>query len=88
MPHTEVKIIDPQGNTVPIENLAKSARELLCNERLLGDEAKTKATIDDEGWLHSGDLGEMDEEGYVTIVGRIKDMIIRAAITFIHDKLK
>tara|TARA_B100000424_G_scaffold242218_1_gene210899 strand:- start:168 stop:632 length:465 start_codon:yes stop_codon:yes gene_type:complete len=42
-----------------------------------GDEVKTKATIDDEGWLHSGDLGEMDEEGYVTIVGRIKDMIIR-----------
>ncbi|WP_416359673.1 AMP-binding enzyme, partial [Alteromonas mediterranea] len=42
-----------------------------------GDEAKTKATIDDEGWLHSGDLGEMDDEGYVTIVGRIKDMIIR-----------
>tara|TARA_B100000131_G_C17703878_1_gene445847 strand:+ start:27 stop:491 length:465 start_codon:yes stop_codon:yes gene_type:complete len=42
-----------------------------------GDKVKTKATIDDEGWLHSGDLGEMDEEGYVTIVGRIKDMIIR-----------
>ena len=42
-----------------------------------GDEAKTKATIDNEGWLHSGDLGEMDDEGYVTIVGRIKDMIIR-----------
>ena len=42
-----------------------------------GGKVKTKATIDDEGWLHSGDLGEMDEEGYVTIVGRIKDMIIR-----------
>ncbi|MFM9746027.1 AMP-binding protein, partial [Streptomyces brasiliscabiei] len=41
------------------------------------DEEKTATTIDNEGWLHSGDLGVMDEEGFVTIVGRIKDMIIR-----------
>ena len=41
------------------------------------DEERTADTIDDEGWLHSGDLGEMDERGYVKITGRIKDMIIR-----------
>lgn len=41
------------------------------------DEEKTADTIDDEGWLHSGDLGEIDAEGYVKITGRIKDMIIR-----------
>ena len=41
------------------------------------DEARTRETIDPAGWLHSGDLAEMDEEGYVQIVGRIKDMIIR-----------
>jgi fatty-acyl-CoA synthase len=41
-----------------------------------GDEEKTKETIID-GWLHSGDLGTMDEHGYVRITGRIKDMIIR-----------
>ncbi len=42
-----------------------------------GDEERTLETIDDEGYLHSGDLGEMDEHGYVKITGRIKDMIIR-----------
>ena len=41
------------------------------------DEVRTRETIDSAGWLHSGDLGQMDEEGYVQIVGRIKDMIIR-----------
>jgi fatty-acyl-CoA synthase len=42
-----------------------------------GDEEKTADTIDNDGWLHSGDLGEMDSDGFVKITGRIKDMIIR-----------
>lgn len=41
------------------------------------DEAKTKETIDNDGWLHSGDLGAFDEDGYVKILGRFKDMVIR-----------
>ena len=41
------------------------------------DEEKTRAAIDDEGWMHTGDLAVMREDGYCTIVGRIKDMIIR-----------
>ena len=41
------------------------------------DEERTRETIDASGWLHSGDLAEMDLEGYVQIVGRIKDKIIR-----------
>lgn len=41
------------------------------------DEEKTRETIDQGGWLHSGDIGIMDDEGYVRVTGRIKDMIIR-----------
>ena len=76
--HTEVKIIDELGNIQKIgqpgEVCSKGAGIMRC---YWNDEAKTKATIDEGGWLHSGDLGVMDIEGFVTIVGRIKDMIIR-----------
>ena len=41
------------------------------------DEAKTREAIDADGWMHTGDLATMDAEGYVNIVGRIKDMVIR-----------
>ena len=41
------------------------------------DEAATRAAIDDARWMHTGDLATMDDDGYVNIVGRIKDMIIR-----------
>src|SRR5205085_9105533 len=41
------------------------------------NEAATRQAIDDEGWMHTGDLACMDDEGYVRIVGRIKDMVIR-----------
>jgi fatty-acyl-CoA synthase len=42
-----------------------------------GDEEATRAAIDAAGWMHTGDLAVMDEDGYLSIVGRIKDMIIR-----------
>ena len=41
------------------------------------DEAKTGEAIDDEGWMHTGDLAVMHDDGYCNIVGRIKDMVIR-----------
>ncbi len=78
MDHTEVKIIDEQGNIAAIGQAGEiCARGYCVMQGYWGDEEKTRATIDEQGWLHSGDLGVMDEEGYVTIVGRIKDMIIR-----------
>jgi fatty-acyl-CoA synthase len=78
-PHVQTKIVDPQtGQVVPIGQPGE-----LCTRGysvMLGywdnDEA-TRAAIDPARWMHTGDLATMDEEGYVNIVGRIKDMIIR-----------
>lgn len=77
-PHQEVKIVDGNGLIVPIGEKG----ELCCRGYSVmrgywGDAEKTAETIDSANWLHSGDLAVMDEEGYVQIVGRIKDMIIR-----------
>lgn len=77
-PHQEIKIIDSDGRVVPLGEKG----ELCCRgysvmQGYWNDEEKTADTIDAANWLHSGDLAIMDEEGYVKIVGRIKDMIIR-----------
>ncbi|WP_287880076.1 MULTISPECIES: AMP-binding protein [Acidovorax] len=77
--HLEVKIVDPEtGAVVP-----RGERGELCTKGYSvmhgywGDEAKTREAIDEGGWMHTGDLATMDAEGYVNIVGRIKDMVIR-----------
>jgi len=77
-PHQEVKIVDADGNTVATGEKG----ELCCRgysvmKGYWGEEAQTGCAIDEEQWMHSGDLAIMDAEGYVQIVGRIKDMIIR-----------
>jgi fatty-acyl-CoA synthase len=78
-PHLEVKIIDPAtGQVVPVGTPGE-----LCSRGysiMLGywnNEAATRQAIDAARWMHSGDLAVMDEAGYINIVGRIKDMIIR-----------
>ncbi len=78
-PHLEVKVIDPEtGTTLPVGQAGE-----LCTKGYSvmhgywGDEARTREAIDTEGWMHTGDLATMDAEGYVNIVGRIKDMVIR-----------
>ncbi len=78
-PHLEIKIIDPDsGRTVPI-----GARGEFCTrgysvmQGYWDDPRRTAEAIDAEGWMHAGDLATMDAEGYVNIVGRIKDMVIR-----------
>ena len=78
-PHVEVRIVDPDtGETVP----RGAAGEFMARgySVMLGywdDEARTAEAVDDEGWMHTGDLAVMDDDGYINIVGRIKDMIIR-----------
>lgn len=78
-PHLEIKIIDPAtGQIVPPGTPGElCTRGYSVMHGYWGDPDKTAEAIDPEGWMHTGDLATMDEEGYVNIVGRIKDMVIR-----------
>ncbi len=77
-PHVEVKIVDTDGRIVPRgqpgELLTRGYSVMLG---YWGDEAKTAEAIDRGGWMHTGDLAVIDDEGYCNIVGRLKDMVIR-----------
>jgi fatty-acyl-CoA synthase len=78
VPHIEVKIVDEEGEIVPVgERGDICSRGYAVMKGYWGDPERTAETVDEEGWLHSGDLGVMDEDGYVAVVGRLKDMIIR-----------
>ncbi len=79
LPHTEVKIVNPEtGQIVPVGEMGELYTRGYCV--MLGywnDEEKTRQAIDPARWMHTGDLAVMDDEGYVNIVGRSKDMLIR-----------
>ncbi|MFB9145728.1 AMP-binding protein [Halomonas alkalicola] len=78
-PHLEVKLVSPETGAV----VGRGETGELCTRGysvMLGywnNEEATAKAIDSAGWMHTGDLATMDDEGYVAIVGRIKDMIIR-----------
>jgi fatty-acyl-CoA synthase len=77
-PHVQVKVIDEDGRVTP----RGVAGELLTRGYSVmrgywNDAERTRGSIDAGGWMHTGDLGVIDEEGYCNIVGRVKDMIIR-----------
>jgi fatty-acyl-CoA synthase len=77
-PHVQVKIVDAAGRAVP----RGTAGELLTRGYSVmrgywADPERTAEAIDAAGWMHTGDLATLDEEGYCNIVGRVKDMIIR-----------
>lgn len=74
----EIRIVRQDGTTSDIGETGEvCARGYGVMSGYWNDEERTAETIDAEGWLHSGDLGDMDANGYVRITGRIKDMIIR-----------
>ena len=78
-PHVEVKVVDPETDAI----VERGAPGELCTRGysvMLGywnNDVATAAAIDAAHWMHTGDLATMDEDAYVNIVGRIKDMIIR-----------
>ncbi len=77
IPYVEIKIVDKDDHVVPIGEQGEiCTRGYSVMKGYWADDERTAETIID-GWLHSGDLGVMDEHGYVRITGRIKDMIIR-----------
>lgn len=77
-PHLEVKIIDMNGSVVPRGTIGEfCTRGYSVMKGYWNNTEKTKDSIDQDGWMHTGDLAAMDSEGYITIEGRLKDMIIR-----------
>lgn len=98
-PHVQVKIVDDKGRVVP-----RGVKGELCTRGysvMLGywdDQDKSNDAIDGAGWMHTGDLAVIDNDGYCNIVGRVKDMIIRGGenvypreveeFLFTHPKIK
>ncbi|RDH80064.1 AMP-dependent synthetase [Mycolicibacterium moriokaense] len=78
-PHVEVKIVDPESGDIvkrgePGEFCTRGYSVMLGYWR---DDDRTREAIDDDGWMHTGDLAVMRDDGYCMIIGRIKDMVIR-----------
>ncbi len=78
MSDVEMKIVNEKGHELPVgqvgEIVARGPRVMTGYWK---DEEKTEKTIDKEGWVHTGDMGYMDEDGYFFLAGRTTDMIIR-----------
>jgi fatty-acyl-CoA synthase len=77
-PHVEVRIVDELGRTVPRGDTGELlTRGYSVMQGYWNDLRKTAEAIDADGWMHTGDLAVIDDEGYCRIVGRSKDMVIR-----------
>jgi fatty-acyl-CoA synthase len=78
VPWVEIKVVDENDRVAPIGERGEiCTRGYSVMRGYWNDEERTRETIDEGGWLHSGDIGIMDGEGYMQVVGRIKDMLIR-----------
>ena len=78
LPHTEIKIVDELGQIVPRDTPGELCTRGYCVMRGYWDDPeRTAKEIDSAHWIKSGDIATMDDQGFIQIVGRIKDMIIR-----------
>ena len=89
MSDIEMKVVDEDGNTLPPgeagEILARGPRVMTGYWK---DDEKTAKTIDKDGWVHTGDVGYVDEDGYYFLAGRSSDMIIRAGENISPEELE
>jgi fatty-acyl-CoA synthase len=77
-PHVQVKVVDSQGRCVPRGVQGEiHTRGYSVMKGYWADPDKTREVLDDAGWLHTGDLGVIDEQGYGNVTGRLKDLVIR-----------
>ena len=77
-PHVEVKIVDEAGEIVPVNTQGEIwTKGYSVMQGYWQDAERTKDVVTLDGWMKTGDLGEIDQEGYCKITGRLKDMIIR-----------
>ncbi len=78
-PHAEIKIVDPAtGETLPVGTAGElCTRGYLVMKGYWNQPEKTQEVLDEDGWLRTGDVARMDENGYVQVTGRMKDMVIR-----------
>ena len=78
---SQVKIVNPaSGRAVPPNTQGELCIKGLLMKGYYKMPAATASAVDKQGWFHSGDLGEIDEKGYVRITGRLKDVILRAGV--------
>jgi len=99
MPHVEIKIVDTEtAETLPVGDVGElCTRGYHVMDSYFEMPEQTAEAIDADGWLHTGDLGSMDERGYCSVEGRLKDMIIRGGeniypkeleeLLFAHDSV-
>ncbi|MBT5812603.1 MAG: AMP-binding protein, partial [Rhodospirillaceae bacterium] len=90
LPHQEVKVADLKtGAAIPVGEIGEPCfRGYHVMLGYYNDDDATRNTIDAAGWLHSGDLGTMDEDGYLRITGRLKEMIIRGGENIYPAEIK
>ncbi len=89
MSDVEMKVVDDDGKELPVDEVGEIlARGPRVMTGYWKDEEKTAKTIDKDGWVHTGDVGYVDEDGYYFLSGRSSDMIIRAGENISPEELE
>jgi len=85
----EVRVVDEGGNVLPVGEVGEvQLMTFRAMEGYWGSEEKTRVTVDDEGWVHTGDMGYLDEDDYLFLAGRSGDMIIRGGENIAPDEVE